>query len=89
MKIINKGIDLENWALQIKCADDFVTEGCGALLEINAKDIKSSIYDRVDDEYYAVCPICNQRIVIDDDLIPDAIKYQIRNKNTLERELEL
>ena len=86
MKILEKGINKNNWTLEVKCNGNYVTKGCNTLLEINAKDIKHKVYNNKDDEYYVICPICKQPITVEDAKIPDVIKKYARN-NTVEKEL--
>ncbi len=92
MKILNdEGI----WTLEYYClgngpSDINEDEGCYTLFALEYEDINYYEHTNEDDSkeylYSFICPECHKETVIDEVLIPEAIKSKIRDNNGYNKE---
>jgi hypothetical protein len=65
MKVITKGLEIEDWSTQLLCAGGVGRLGCGAVLEITTDDIGQISWHSGDDAYgFVTCPLCDAMIQV-------------------------
>jgi len=89
MKVLEEGTSLKNWTVKVQCKGNFAVGGCNALLEANMNDIRRDYYNRNDEEFFVICPICKQQITIPHNKIPAVIRDHIRDRRPIEKEHEM
>jgi hypothetical protein len=74
MRIIEYPEDFEEWTVTKECGD------CHSVVEFEEEDLHFNDEYHICNDYYVICPICENNLYIDDGKIPEYLKKKLRRK---------